>query len=320
MRTMPQLKFTIGVIIIASLAVCACSGPRLGGVVERSAFSGELKRATGLSYARSIRVVSPSIAGRMRPSGVAELPNEELILVDRDRGRAGLFSSDGVLMTFLEAPGAFRASEVALGPGMTVYVLDTGDGAIYRFESTGQLAGQAYSSPGGERLVALCFDKLGTAYLSDAEGDEILVLDSAYTLGVRWGGFGTGPGMFVDPAGLDVDERNRVYVCDSGNSRIQVLDQWGAVLAVWPLAEDGTRPVPEAIAVDSWGNSFVNDTGCRCLRVLDASGTQTFRLDVGLGEAGFMSSARGVEVADGALLVADENAGEIQVFNIVYEK
>jgi DNA-binding beta-propeller fold protein YncE len=319
MRIMPQLKHITGIIVMASLAA-GCSGPRLGGVVERSAFSEGAKRAVGLSYARSIRIVSPSVTGRMRPSGVAELPSEELVLVDEDRGRAGLFSADGVIVTFLEAPGTFRASGVAIGPGMTVYVLDTDGGAVYRFESTGRLAGEAYSSPGGERLVALCFDKLGTAYLSDAEGDEILVLDSAYALGKRWGGFGTGPGMFVDPAGLDVDEENRVYVCDSGNSRIQVLDQWGAVVAVWPLQGDGPRPAPEAIAVDGWGNSFVNDGGCRCLRVLDASGAQTFRLDVGLGAGAFMSSAGGLEVAEGALLVADENAGEIQVFNIVYER
>lgn len=317
---MPQLRIIIGIALIASAAAGGCSGPRLGGVVERSAFGGEIRRATRLSYAKSIRIISPGATGRVRPSSLVELPSEELVLVDGERGRAGLFTRDGALITFLEAPGAFRASQAALGPGMTIYLLDSDAGTIFRFESTGQLAGRAYSSTGGQRLVALCFDKLGTAYLSDAESDEILVLDSAYTVGTRWGGFGTAAGMFVDPAGLDVDESNRVYVCDSGNSRVQVLDQWGAVVAVWPLGGEGPRPVPEAIAVDRWGNSFVNDRGCRCLRVLDASGAQTFRLDVGLGAGAFMSSARGLEIAEGALLVADETAGEIQVFDIVYEK
>jgi len=37
------------------------------------------------------------------------------------------------------------------------------------------------------------------------------------------GSVGSGPGEFFLPAGLFIDKRNRVYVVDQGNARVQVF-------------------------------------------------------------------------------------------------
>lgn len=315
-------------IVIKHAEICAvalllllgsCSGPRVGGFVERAAFAADVRRATGLTFVRSIRTGTPSADGGARPSGVLVLPSEEIVVVDEDRGRAARFTLGGRFLAYLEAPGAFRASGAALGPGLSVYLLDSIGSTVYRFDSTGQVAGKSHVSTPGTQLSALCFGKAGLAYMSDQDADEIVVIDMGVETEDRFGGFGTGRGMFIDPAGLAVDEKNRLYVCDSGNARVQMLDRWGGVLNVWPLKGDGCTARPKAVAVDRWGNMFITDEGCDCLRVIDATGVETVRLEGKGPGLGFVESPGGLDVYGESLFVADPVEGVIQVFGIVYE-
>ena len=39
------------------------------------------------------------------------------------------------------------------------------------------------------------------------------------------GGTGTGPGEFLLPAGLFVDDEDRIYIADQGNARVQVFQR-----------------------------------------------------------------------------------------------
>ena len=49
-----------------------------------------------------------------------------------------------------------------------------------------------------------------------------------------WGEPGTGPGQFALPHGVWIDRRGRVLICDRENDRVQVFDQAGKLLQVWP--------------------------------------------------------------------------------------
>lgn len=310
----------IGVMLATALLLAsACSGPRLGGVVERSAFSGVERAAKGLAYARTLRISFPGTGVRAKPSRVLALPSEQLVVVDGDRGWAGLFDLDGRFLAYLDAPGAFRPSAAALGPGLTIYLLDSDAGSLYRYDATGRLTGQVAVGNEGSSFVDVCFDKSGAAYLSDRIEDKIHVSHGEAWSESGLGGFGSGSGMFIDPSGLDVDEKDRLYVCDTGNSRIQVLDQWGGVAEIFPLKDDGCRPLPRSVAVDRWGNMFVTDAGCFCLRIMDRSGAETFRLQ-GTGPGlSFTKEPDGLDVSEGKLYVADRDGGAVQVFDIRYE-
>lgn len=255
----------------------------------------------------------------MRPTAIVALRNEEFVAVDRDRGLAALFSSQGWFIGYLEAPGSFSPGAAAEGPGMSIYVMDSMSSLVYRFDSRGQLSGKAFSAESIPRPADLCVDKLETGYISDPENDEILVVDAGLGSARRIGGYGTGEGMLIDPSGIAVDERNLLYVCDSGNSRLQVFDQWGAVTRVSPLAGGAYAARPEDVAVDRWGNAFVTDSGCRCLRVLDPAGKETFRLEGSGPGLAFTGVPKGLDESDGKIYVADAVDGAIQVFDIVYE-
>jgi sugar lactone lactonase YvrE len=49
----------------------------------------------------------------------------------------------------------------------------------------------------------------------------------------EWGKLGTGPGEFRNAHALGIDSRGRLFVCDRGNSRLQIFDLNGKFLEEW---------------------------------------------------------------------------------------
>ena len=65
----------------------------------------------------------------------------------------------------------------------------------------------------------------GKFYITDLGRDLIIILESEGQ-GVKvFGGSGTGPGQFWDPAGLAVDDLGNFIVADSRNHRLQLIGQ-----------------------------------------------------------------------------------------------
>ncbi len=62
------------------------------------------------------------------------------------------------------------------------------------------------------------------------------------------------PGMFDDPHAIAMDSQGRVFVGDRGNSRIQIFDQQGNLLAIW--TQFGK---PSGIVIDSNDVMYVVD-------------------------------------------------------------
>ena len=63
----------------------------------------------------------------------------------------------------------------------------------------------------------------GKFYITDLGRDLIYILEGE---GVKvFGGSGTGPGKFWDPAGLAVDDLGNMLVADSRNHRLQLIGQ-----------------------------------------------------------------------------------------------
>jgi DNA-binding beta-propeller fold protein YncE len=105
----------------------------------------------------------------------------------------------------------------------------------------------------------------------------------------QWGGEGVDVGQFRFAAkhcadqgacaaevggGVAVDERDRVYVADFGNHRVQVFDRAGRFLAGW--GREGARPGefrrPSGVAVDGRGRVHVCDSLNRRIQRFDRDG------------------------------------------------
>jgi DNA-binding beta-propeller fold protein YncE len=76
--------------------------------------------------------------------------------------------------------------------------------------------------------------------------------------GCIWGAQGSDVAQFHNPLGLAASLcDDRVYVCDSGNSRIQAFNPDGTFLHTWDLAPGPIGFQPAAIAVAPWNEVFV---------------------------------------------------------------
>ena len=107
----------------------------------------------------------------------------------------------------------------------------------------------------------------GDIYVSDGYGNSAVHRFSRdRALRQTWGGRGTRSGEFTTPHCVWVDGRDRVYVADRENNRLQIFDRDGAHVAEW-----GDFYHPMKIFVDDCGRVFVTDQIPR-ISMLDAAG------------------------------------------------
>jgi phage tail-like protein len=129
-------------------------------------------------------------------------------------------------------------------------------------------------------------DEDGNLYIADPTGNQIL----------RWeacsgqvqplpclGGEGSLPGQLETPRGVLVGPRQALYVADSGNHRIQIVDLRTLQLrGIWGQPDPYAPPQPDNapgrfndpwdLAADARGNLYVVDHGNRRVQKLDADG------------------------------------------------
>jgi DNA-binding beta-propeller fold protein YncE len=74
-----------------------------------------------------------------------------------------------------------------------------------------------------QRPVGICVDTKHFVYITDEQKHGVLVLDAAGKFKIFFGTRGSREGEFNKPAGIDVDSQGNVYVCDSGNGRVQIF-------------------------------------------------------------------------------------------------
>ncbi len=177
-----------------------------------------------------------AIDGLARPTGLAVDPQSgRLYVVETRANRVSVFDREGArLFTFGKRgtePGAFNyPTHIAIAAGR-VYVNDTMNFRIESFDLDGRYIG-AFGEPGdGSGYIAQAkgvgIDSEGHAYVADALFDRVQIFDpDSGRFLLAFGGQGSDPGKMWLPAGIAV-ARDRIYVADSFNRRIQVFEFLG---------------------------------------------------------------------------------------------
>ncbi|TMJ59241.1 MAG: hypothetical protein E6G81_09475, partial [Alphaproteobacteria bacterium] len=81
----------------------------------------------------------------------------------------------------------------------------------------------------------IAFAPSGEMFMTDGYGNARVHKFSADAKYLSsWGEPGAAPGQFNLPHGVWIDRRGRVLVADRENDRVQVFDQTGKLLEVWP--------------------------------------------------------------------------------------
>jgi sugar lactone lactonase YvrE len=217
------------------------------------------------------------------PFGVAATVDGTLYVADGIAShRIRAISPDGSRVTTLAggtrgfADGVGAAARFDTPSGLaaaqdgTVYVADTGNNAIRRIARDGTVTTVAGTGTAGFRDGAA----------SDAQ--------------------------FNGPVGVAVSAAGRVFVADTYNDKIRVVEPDGRVGTLVP---DAVFNTPSGVAVDASGRVYVADTRNRLVQQIDSSGASAIAF-------GFAALSRPVGIAaapDGDVYVTDERGGVVVI-------
>ncbi len=138
--------------------------------------------------------------------------------------------------------------------------------------------------PGGWEMpaAAVTVDSHDRVYCFNRTADHpVVVFDRDGNSLLSWGEPGTGPGQFNLPHGVWIDRYGRVMVCDRENDRVQVFDQQGAFLHVWPTRLIG----PAVFYVDAADIVYIPEHNGGLVSVLTLEGERLAQW----GDPGFRS-------------------------------
>ncbi len=154
---------------------------------------------------------------------------------------------------------------IALDSNNNIYVVDSGNGRIQKFDSSGNYITQwgTWGSENGQFNwpYSIAIDKANNVYVGDQSNGRIQKFDSSGNYITQWGTWGSENGQFSDLRFIAVDSSNNIYVADSGNNRIQKFDSSGNYITQWgtPGNENGQFGNPQGLTIDSSNNVYVID-------------------------------------------------------------
>lgn len=132
----------------------------------------------------------------------------------------------------------------------------------------------------------------GDIYVADGYGNHRVVhLDKDGNLIRTWGEKGPQIGNFDNPHNIVVD-RNRVYVVDRNNKRVQVFDTDGKFVSAWTHLG-----IPWGLAVSPERNLYLVDGDAEVIYKLDMDGQVLGKYEAGPGRSpGHLRAAHGIAV------------------------
>jgi len=187
--------------------------------------------------------------------------------------------------------------------------------------------GSQGSDPGefSGTLPGMAMSNSGNLYVSEKHlsfgPDEIHVFNTDGTFLFKFGSSGSDDGQFREPAGLDFDGSDRLYVADRENDRIQVFAADGTYLFQFgndPGSMDGVLQAPSDVAISNSDLVYVIDTENNRVQVFDLNGNFQFKFGSPGSDDGEFNIPSAITIDDNAnrVIVTDGNNPHVHVFDL----
>jgi DNA-binding beta-propeller fold protein YncE len=164
-------------------------------------------------------------------------------------------------------------------------------------------------------------DKSGSIYVTDVSYHRIVRFDAEGNVSETWRSYSKKEAyplnLFKNPTGIAVDNSGRVYICDTGNNRILIINAKGEI--VQNLGATGKSPAkflrPTGIAVDNAGAIYVADQGNCRIQIFSSQGIFLREIGKRLGTTE-LKSPTGVAVDNmGYVYIVDSGNHKIYKIN-----
>lgn len=215
---------------------------------------------------------------------------------------------------------------IAATDGGNIWVADTANGRIQKFDQTGKLLnvvtgeGTAVGRMKEPNSVAVGPD--GSIWVAETGSHRIQRWGPDLGLKLVFGSRGTGDGQFERPAAIDVDGEGNVWVGDQKNNRVQAFNEDGSFLGKFGGAGSGESQFnlgwPFGLAVDAKGNIWVADSDNNRVQRWTRSGPPSYSTSFGTLGTGTGQFNRPVDVAvdpGGNIWALDKGNARIQKFS-----
>jgi len=178
--------------------------------------------------------------------------DDQLWLVDRDHGQMMLFTTEGKLLRTIGTKGYRSDTGIAANDFRSDAYRDvTHGGGPFNLPTDIDVA------PSGEMFVT---DGYGNARVHKFAPDGTHLFS--------WGEPGTAPSQFNLPHAVWITRDGRLLIADRENDRIQVFDQNGKLLKIWPIKLVG----PAVIYVDADDIVYICEHNAGMFSVLTLEG------------------------------------------------
>ena len=151
-------------------------------------------------------------------------------------------------------------------PAGNIYVTDTGNDRVQKFDSSGNFISQwgiPGSGPGQlDNPAGIAVDPAsGAVYVADVGNNRIQKFTSAGMFVTAWGTSGSGLGQLNGAYGVAVDSAGNVFVADTGNARVQWFTSTGTFIDTVgaPGTGEGQFTSPIDVEVGSGDAVYVLD-------------------------------------------------------------
>jgi DNA-binding beta-propeller fold protein YncE len=207
---------------------------------------------------------------------------------------------------------------IAIGPDGLLYVADSGNDRVQRFDLDGGHGAQIVA-PGTLAYPMGIAVRKTRVLVADDQNHRIAVFDTGGRLLKTIGaGRGAGPGQLANPYDVAADAQGRVFVADDLNHRVVRFSTLPDYVYKARWGSYGTRPgqlaYPRGIAVDRGGNVYVANTGNDRIDVFDNAGRLLRSMGRSGRAPGQFDEPSGIAVdAAGIRAVTDSVNGRVQI-------